>query len=215
MILAGGDCAQGAPVILCACSRARCARWQVAELSTAGTKMLVSNLGPEVTDEDLKELFVEHGGPIKKAEIFYKQDGTSSGQGEVVFKKRADADKAIKTLNNVPLDGKPLQLALVGVSSAAAPQPARGAGATTYGSLSAFPPLPLCIPLATSTSLPVCMRTREVALKLCLRNRTMTLASQHVLLLFSRCHLCVPALLPHSLSCVSRLLARVNSILWV
>ena len=110
-------------MILCACSRARCARWQVAELSTAGTKMLVSNLGPEVTDEDLKELFVEHGGPIKKAEIFYKQDGTSSGQGEVVFKKRADADKAIKTLNNVPLDGKPLQLALVGVSSAAAPQP--------------------------------------------------------------------------------------------
>ena len=115
-------------MILCACSRARCARWQVAELSTAGTKMLVSNLGPEVTDEDLKELFVEHGGPIKKAEIFYKQDGTSSGQGEVVFKKRADADKAIKTLNNVPLDGKPLQLALVGVSSAAAPRPARGAG---------------------------------------------------------------------------------------
>jgi hypothetical protein len=43
------------------------------ELSTAGTKMLVSNLGPEVTDEDLEELFQEHGGPIKKAEIFYKQ----------------------------------------------------------------------------------------------------------------------------------------------
>jgi len=64
-----------------------------AELSTAGVKMLVSNLGPEVTDEDLQELFEEHGGPIKKAEIFYKQDGSSSGQGEVVFKRRADADK--------------------------------------------------------------------------------------------------------------------------
>ena len=163
--------------------------------------MLVSNLGPEVTDEDLKELFVEHGGPIKKAEIFYKQDGTSSGQGEVVFKKRADADKAIKTLNNVPLDGKPLQLALVGVSSAAAPQPARGAGATTYGSLSAFPPLPLCIPLATSISLPVCMRTREVALKLCLRNRTMTLARASVVFaLSSVCSRAVPAL---AVVCVS------------
>jgi hypothetical protein len=63
------------------------------QLSTAGTKILVSNLGPEVTDEDLEELFQEHGGPIKKAEIFYKQDGTSSGQGEVIFKRRADADK--------------------------------------------------------------------------------------------------------------------------
>ncbi len=30
-------------------------------------------MGPEVTDEDLQELFEEHGGPIKKADIFYKQ----------------------------------------------------------------------------------------------------------------------------------------------
>ena len=30
-------------------------------------------MGPEVTDEDLQELFEEHGGPTKKAEIFYKQ----------------------------------------------------------------------------------------------------------------------------------------------
>jgi hypothetical protein len=72
--------------------------------------MLVSNLGPEVTDEDIQvcsivdtplpyqflvsratkmcfefmasrqELFMEHGGPIKRAEVFYKQDGSSSGQ---------------------------------------------------------------------------------------------------------------------------------------
>ena len=27
-----------------------------------------------------QELFMEHGGPIKRAEVFYKQDGTSSGQ---------------------------------------------------------------------------------------------------------------------------------------
>mmetsp|Transcript_95291 Transcript_95291/g.139152 ORF Transcript_95291/g.139152 Transcript_95291/m.139152 type:complete len:346 (-) Transcript_95291:479-1516(-) len=94
-----------------------------AELSTAGVKMLVSNLGPEVTDEDLQELFEEHGGPIKKAEIFYKQDGSSSGQGEVVFKRRADADKVLNTLQNVPLDARPLQLALVGVTATPAPQP--------------------------------------------------------------------------------------------
>ena len=33
---------------------------------TAGTKMLVSNLGAEVTSEDLQELFEEHGGPLEK-----------------------------------------------------------------------------------------------------------------------------------------------------
>lgn len=48
------------------------------ELST-GTKMLVSGLGTEVTDEDLEELFTTNGGPVKKAEVFYKQDGTSTG----------------------------------------------------------------------------------------------------------------------------------------
>lgn len=87
------------------------------ELSTAGTKMLVSNLGPDVSSDDLQELFEEHGGPIKKAEVFYKQDGSSLGQGEVVFKRRADADKVLKTLQGVPLDGKGLQLVLVGVAS--------------------------------------------------------------------------------------------------
>jgi len=66
-------------------------RRPLAELSTAGVgvKMRLSNLGPEVTNQHLKDIF----GPILKAEIFYKQDGSSSGQGVVVFKRRADADK--------------------------------------------------------------------------------------------------------------------------
>lgn len=55
--------------------------------------MLVSNLGPEVTDEDLQEIFEEHGGPIMTSKIFYNEDGSSSGQGEVVFKCPADAHK--------------------------------------------------------------------------------------------------------------------------
>jgi hypothetical protein len=28
----------------------------------------------------IQELFTDHGGPIKKAEVFYKQDGSSTGQ---------------------------------------------------------------------------------------------------------------------------------------
>jgi hypothetical protein len=84
-----------------------------------GTKMLVSNLGAEVTSEDLQDLFEEHGGPLKKnAVVFYNQDGSSLGQGEVVFRRRADAEKALERLNGVPLDARPLQLALVGVDGA-------------------------------------------------------------------------------------------------
>lgn len=99
------------------------------ELSTAGTKVLVSNLGPDVSSDDLSELFEEHGGPIKKAQMFYKQDGSSLGQGEVVFKRRADADKVLTTLQGVPLDGRGLQLAIVGVASA----PAADKGDTEVG----------------------------------------------------------------------------------
>ena len=58
-------------------------------LAELGVKMRLSNLGPEVTNKHLKDIF----GPILKAEIFYKQDGSSSGHGVVVFKRRADADK--------------------------------------------------------------------------------------------------------------------------
>mmetsp|Transcript_8078 Transcript_8078/g.27057 ORF Transcript_8078/g.27057 Transcript_8078/m.27057 type:complete len:270 (-) Transcript_8078:157-966(-) len=90
------------------------------ELSTAGVKMLVSNLAPGVTDQDLEELCEEHGGPVKSAEIFYKKDGASTGQGEVVFRQRAHAEKVLKGLQGVPLDGLPLKLALVGVPAQAA-----------------------------------------------------------------------------------------------
>mmetsp|Transcript_8075 Transcript_8075/g.27047 ORF Transcript_8075/g.27047 Transcript_8075/m.27047 type:complete len:176 (-) Transcript_8075:157-684(-) len=88
--------------------------------SAAGVKMLVSNLAPGVTDQDLEELCEEHGGPVKSAEIFYKKDGASTGQGEVVFRQRAHAEKVLKGLQGVPLDGLPLKLALVGVPAQAA-----------------------------------------------------------------------------------------------
>jgi len=85
--------------------------------SMGETKVLVSNLGPEVDDEDLVNLFQE-AAVLKTAEVFKKADGTSTGTGEVVFMKREDAVKAIASLQGHPLDGKMLQLALVGVQPA-------------------------------------------------------------------------------------------------
>ena len=82
------------------------------------TRVLVSNLGPEVDDEDLDKLFAQHSGPLQTAEVFKKADGTSTGTGEVVFTKREDAVKAIASLQGQPLAGKMLQLALVGVQPA-------------------------------------------------------------------------------------------------
>lgn len=54
---------------------------------------------------------------MKRCSIHYDQNGRSKGTAEVVFMRHSDALSAIKKYNNMRLDGKPLQIELVGTSS--------------------------------------------------------------------------------------------------
>lgn len=72
----------------------------------------VTNLDYGVTDNDLKELFGEFGG-IESTSIFYNREGASTGAGEVVFKGRQSAEKALRKYNGVTLDGKPMRLEIL------------------------------------------------------------------------------------------------------
>ncbi|XP_042456225.1 THO complex subunit 4A-like [Zingiber officinale] len=102
-----------------------------------GTKLYISNLEYGVSNEDIKELFSEVGD-IKRYSINYDRSGRSKGTAEVVFAKRTDALAAVKRYNNVLLDGKPMNIEIIGTNiptPAVVPQPSNGVMGNPIGGL--------------------------------------------------------------------------------
>ncbi|VEN48142.1 unnamed protein product [Callosobruchus maculatus] len=71
-----------------------------------GHRIVVSNLQPTVTQDDIKELFEDIGQLISAKLV-------RPGVAEVIYKNLKDAQKAVDTYHNRQLDGQPMKCLLV------------------------------------------------------------------------------------------------------
>lgn len=91
-----------------------------ASIST-GTKVMITNLDPEIEAEDLREVFASEevlgkraAAGIKSVSIHMDANGNSKETGEVVFRRRQDALLAIEELDGRDVDGRVIRVRLVG-----------------------------------------------------------------------------------------------------
>eukprot|EP00746_Dinoflagellata_sp_MGD_P126626 gnl/MRDRNA2_/MRDRNA2_61423_c0_seq1.p1 gnl/MRDRNA2_/MRDRNA2_61423_c0~~gnl/MRDRNA2_/MRDRNA2_61423_c0_seq1.p1 ORF type:complete len:608 (+),score=166.58 gnl/MRDRNA2_/MRDRNA2_61423_c0_seq1:142-1965(+) len=104
------------PEYLLYCQRAQSKAERAAELgaqsnSTQGVNLYIKNLGDDMTDEKLKELFAPFG-ETKSVTVKMDDDGKCKGFGFVNFESQDSATKAVTEMHLKVVSGKPLYVGL-------------------------------------------------------------------------------------------------------
>lgn len=76
-----------------------------------GKVVYVDNLSDDVTTTGLADLFGMVGA-VKELRLLYDRQGNPNGSADIVFQHRSDAEEAIKSLDNVPLNNRPMKLSM-------------------------------------------------------------------------------------------------------
>jgi cold-inducible RNA-binding protein len=72
--------------------------------------ILVGNLHPNVTEQDIRSLFERHGAVQRSKMMTDRWTGLSRGFGFIQMKADAEAQEAIVALNGTDLNGKALKV---------------------------------------------------------------------------------------------------------
>src|SRR6185295_9237116 len=86
------------------------------------TKLFVGNLSYNVTENDLQDLFAQHGTVAEVNLMLDRMSGRSRGFAFVTMSSKEEADAASQALNGHPLDGRNLTV------NEARPRPEGGGG---------------------------------------------------------------------------------------
>lgn len=73
-------------------------------------KIYVGNLSYSVTEKDLKDLFAEHGEVSEVTMVTDKFSGQSKGFGFIEMPVGSEAEKAIKALDGVLMQGRNIKV---------------------------------------------------------------------------------------------------------
>ncbi|MCH8804862.1 MAG: RNA-binding protein [Planctomycetes bacterium] len=87
-----------------------------------GRKLYVGNLGYDVTDSDLQQMFAEHGTVDSASVINDRDTGRSKGFGFVEMSSDEEAEAAIAALDGKEQGGRAIKV------NEAKPRPAGGGG---------------------------------------------------------------------------------------
>ena len=83
----------------------------VPKVTPRPTKLNIRNLFYGVSDADIEELFGEFGS-YESSAVHFDRAGRSKGAAHVIYGKKSDALKALKSYNGVKLDGRKLKISV-------------------------------------------------------------------------------------------------------
>ncbi|KAL9088468.1 MAG: hypothetical protein Q9165_006192 [Trypethelium subeluteriae] len=87
------------------------------------SKIIVSNLPADVTENQIKEYFGKNIGPVKQVTLTYGPNGVSRGICTIAFVNSESSAQAAKDLNGVLVDKRPMKIEVViGAEQAPAPK---------------------------------------------------------------------------------------------